>query len=325
VEVTATAKGERILACLGELHLEQSILDLKKMYCGKEIELRISDPIVEFGETTDWFDNEMDFEAFFNDPAPRLRQSTIPPYNEEEGLEHAKHGRVRAILSGRFAAIHLRAIPLTQNVSLALKERKVVEGSNEDLLQVGKALGFQKESTDAESVLKTLLESLCSLDDRGNAIVESQSLSNGSSVRGVISDNREVYVPRESDNLNEGGDENNGAEQSGLEDYNTARESIQKLGFGLDQAEEDVRPVDAAALHIWKHEMRGSAVAGFEMAARAGPICEEPVHGVMVVLEAIEVAVKAAESENRQYECTKRISGGMVVAALRCGIRCALL
>ena len=326
VEVTATAKGERILACLGELHLEQSILDLKKLYCGKEIELRISDPIVEFGETTDWFDNEMDFEAFFNDPAPRLRQCIIPPYNEEEGLDHAKHGRIRAILSGRFAAIHLRAIPLTQNVSLALKERKVVEGCNEDLLQTGKALGFQKESMDAESVLKTILESLCSLDDRGNAMVESRSLSNGSSVRGVISDNREVYVPRENDNnLNEGDDENNGAEQGGLEDYNAVRQSIHKLGFGSDQAEEDVRPVDAAALHIWKNEMRGSAVAGFQMAVSAGPICEEPVHGVMVILEAVEVAVKAAESENHEYECTKRISGGMVVAALRFGIRCALL
>jgi ribosome assembly protein 1 len=52
VEVTATAKGERILACLGELHLEQSILELKTVYCGKEIKLRISDPIVDFGETS---------------------------------------------------------------------------------------------------------------------------------------------------------------------------------------------------------------------------------------------------------------------------------
>ena len=43
VEVTATAKGERILACLGEIHLEQSILDLETVYCDKSIKLRISD------------------------------------------------------------------------------------------------------------------------------------------------------------------------------------------------------------------------------------------------------------------------------------------
>ena len=36
VEVTATDKGERLLACLGELHLEQSILDLERVYCEKE-------------------------------------------------------------------------------------------------------------------------------------------------------------------------------------------------------------------------------------------------------------------------------------------------
>jgi ribosome assembly protein 1 len=74
VEVTATAKGERILACLGEIHLEQSILDLKKIYCGKDIEVRISDPIVEFGETTDWFEDEMDFSGFLGNTAPPLRQ-----------------------------------------------------------------------------------------------------------------------------------------------------------------------------------------------------------------------------------------------------------
>ena len=42
VEVTATSKGERILACLGEIHLEHSILDLKNVYIGKDMNLRVS-------------------------------------------------------------------------------------------------------------------------------------------------------------------------------------------------------------------------------------------------------------------------------------------
>ena len=79
VEVMATAKGERILACLGELHLEQSILDLKKVYCGKDIELRISDPIVEFGETTEWFENE-------------IRRSTPPTQVPVQGWPGVKRG-----------------------------------------------------------------------------------------------------------------------------------------------------------------------------------------------------------------------------------------
>jgi hypothetical protein len=51
-------KGKRILACLGEINLEESIPDLETVYRGSEMKLRISDPIVEFGETTDWFEGE---------------------------------------------------------------------------------------------------------------------------------------------------------------------------------------------------------------------------------------------------------------------------
>ena len=83
VEVTATSKGERILACLGEIHLEQSILDLENVYCEEKIELRISKPIVEFGESTEWFHNEVsDYEQFYNEQfhLPPLRQVLIPPY-----------------------------------------------------------------------------------------------------------------------------------------------------------------------------------------------------------------------------------------------------
>jgi ribosome assembly protein 1 len=304
VEVTATAKGERLLACLGELHLEQSILDLEQVYCGKEMKLRISDPIVEFGETTDWFDYEMDYQAFLDRTAPPLRQVTIPPYNEEEGLENANCGRARCILSGRIAAISIRVIPLSANVYSAIKQGKIVEGCEEDLIQVGRALGCQLgEPMDAEAIFKLLCDSVCSLDDSGNAIVESKSLADGSCVRGIISDAGEINV--------------------GMEGYSDVRQSIREFGFASCQTE-DLREVDAAALHIWKNEMRGSAVAGFQLAASAGPICEEPNRGVMVVLEGVEVAVKQMGSE-AAYKCSKPMSGGMVVAALRSGIRCALL
>ena len=109
VEVTATSKGERILACLGELHLEQSILDLQNIYCGEKIELRISEQIVEFGESTTWFENEIsDFKQFYNLESPPLRQTLIPPYFYEDGLDHARNGRSRALTANKGVAIHVR-------------------------------------------------------------------------------------------------------------------------------------------------------------------------------------------------------------------------
>ena len=76
--------------------------------------------------------------------------------------------------------------------------------------------------------------------------------------------------------------------------------------------------------------MRGSLVAGFRMALRAGPICEEPLRGVLVVLEGVEIAVHKDTTTSTTetadgYKCAKILSGGMVVSALRSGIRCSLL
>ncbi len=56
---------------------------------------------------------------------------------------------------------------------------------------------------------------------------------------------------------------------------------------------------------------------------RAGPLCEEPVRGVAVVLKSVEIAV--TEDSCGSYKAAKDLTGGMVVAALRSGIRCALL
>jgi len=69
--------------------------------------------------------------------------------------------------------------------------------------------------------------------------------------------------------------------------------------------------------------MKGSAVAGFQLAVRAGPICEEPMRNIMVIMEGVEIAVTRAN--DGKYKESKPLSGGMVVSALRSGIRCALL
>jgi small GTP-binding protein len=336
VEVVATAKGERLLACLGELHLEQSILDLKKIYCGKEsIQLRISDPIVEFGETTEWFENEtVDFASFWNSSlvACPVRQATIPPYNEEEGIEYAHHGRCRSVLTGRLAAVSLRAVPLKDAVFQAMKAKTVLEESIEDLQLLGKALGML-ENTPGE-ILGALLESVCSIDEGGSALIESASLRSGATICGVESETGQVHVPTKSnvvigttEDYEEDGSKKVVDLEGGLSEYSAMQDKIRTLGFSLEAHSQEIHPpgsleANEAAADIWKSQMHGSLSAGFGVALRAGPICEEPVRGVLVVLEGVEVAVARTESG---YKPTKALSGGMVVAALNTGIRCALL
>eukprot|EP00934_Nitzschia_sp_Nitz4_P000004 Nitzschia sp. Nitz4//scaffold105_size73764//55788//59090//NITZ4_005683-RA/size73764-augustus-gene-0.52-mRNA-1//1//CDS//3329532468//4//frame0 len=328
VEVTATAKGERLLACLGELHLEQSILDLKNVYCDKpDIELRVSDPYVEFGETTEWFEQETsDFGTFWENSTKSgpLRQTTIPPYNEEEGLESAFRGRCRSILSGRVAAINLRAVPLKAGIHQSLRDKKLAEDMEDDILLLGKALGIK--GTPA-AVFDSLVNSMCSIDDGGNAMIESPNVRCGTTVIGVTSDKGEVYIPPKSMvgnvNADDEDDDNEVAPtRDGIVEFEQLRAQMRKMGLG-ESTEVDGTKYPGV-LGIWKNQMKGSLVAGFQMAMRAGPICEEPVRGVLVVLEGVEIAISTNEADGT-VKCAKPMSGGMVVASLRSGIRCALL
>ena len=318
VEVTATAKGERILACLGEIHLEQSILDLENVYCENNIKLRISDPITSFCETTDWFSNEGDFDAFLVGKSPPMRQATIPPYCDEEGLGYANRGRCRAILSGRGAAISFRVVPLPRSVYECLRSKELVEGSEESLLTVGKALKCSSDvsSLTPQTVLDVLLSSLDDIDANGNALLESSTLFTGHSVKAVKSANGEVYVPQKEEAKESEYDDVSVPE--GLAEYETTRQFL-KRGLATSSEDDESSNADSVALQKWRQDMRGSALAGFQLAMRSGPLCEEPMRGVAVILESVEIAVTKGDS------VAKDLSGGMVVAALRSGVRCAML
>ncbi len=333
VEVTATAKGERILACLGEIHLEQSLLDLETVYCGREIKLRKSEPIVEFGETTEWLDDdEMDYNCKVGSqsfvalspsdaaalPSP-LRHTTIPPYNEEEGIDHARRGRMRALLSGKAAAIGVRVVPLADTVYQSLKARALTTDSQEDVLKLGKALGCDNDD-DADAILATLLTTLHSIDANGNALIESKGISSGVCVKGVVGD--EVYSKEHG--KDDHADIDGGGPQGkapGVVEYEQLLVRMRECGGTLASAttDEQSSSVDHAALDVWRTQMSGSLVAGFQLGLRAGPVCEEPVHRVLVVLESVEVALPSNGMPS------KSLSGGMVIGALKQGIRCALL
>ena len=335
VEVMATSKGERLLSCLGEIHLEQSIHDLEMTYCGKEIKLRVSKPIVDFGECTVWFDNETsaDFEQFFDDKSPPLRQITIPPYCYEEGIDHAHRGRCRALLSGRPAAISLRVVPLASSVYNSLKAGTVVNDSEDDICALGTVLQCGHVD-DADEILKKLLSSSCTLDNNGNVMVEAAGVQNGTYIKTVFTGNGEVYVPpsstaailsmQQNDQINNDEPQEEGVDTAvGRKVYNDLLCNIRAGGLVGDGVDVPAKGEfeESPAATIWHDEMRGSIAAGFQLAMRSGPFCEEPVRGVLVVVEGIEIAT----TSSLPYKSLKPVGGGIVVAALRSGIRCALL
>ena len=319
VEVTATAKGEMLLACLGEIHLEQSILDLKNNYIGKDMELRISQPIVNFGESTTWFENEeSDFQHFFHLESPPLRQTLIPPYCYEDGINFAHNGRSRTVVSDRTVAVHVRVLPLSRSVFESLSSTELAENSHDELLKLGIALGFN-ELDEPDSIICELRRLLVSLDKKGNALIESTQVVDGISIVGVVSENNEIYCQQQSDK----NDEQTKDDEITQDDIDTpARKRYEQLkeiianNKGVLSSPSDV---DISAHAIWKSDLRGSISGGFQSACASGPLCEEPLRGVIVIIEGVEISIKP------DLKAFSPASGGMIVAALRTGIRSALL
>jgi ribosome assembly protein 1 len=200
-------------------------------------------------------------------------------------------------------------------------------GSVPELLKLGRALKCSKNAT-AQEVLDTLCEYCMScLAANGTAIVESPGLRQGVCIRGVDSDeNGEVFVP----SVKEGEQAAHSLKNAGQDEFNSLTGRIREIGFQtvLNSAW-DRTAADEAAFNVWSNEMKGSALAGFQLAVRAGPICEEPVRNVLVVLEGVEIAVQQYNEDGEEvgpsWRPSKPVSGGMVVSALRTGVRCALL
>lgn len=318
VEVTATAKGEMLLACLGEIHLEQSILDLKNNYIGKDIELRVSQPIVNFGESTTWFENEEnDFQNFFNLESPPLRQTLIPPYCYEDGINFARNGRCRTIVSDRTVAVHVRVLPLSRSVFESIDSTALTESSNEELKKLGSALGLKTDEPD--HVISELQRLLVSLDKKGNALIESTQVVDGTSIVGVLSDNNEIYCPPQSDKSVEE-NKDSGTIQDNIDTAaKRVFDELKVIMANNDGIITSPSNVNLSAREIWKSNLRGSLSGGFQSACAAGPLCEEPLRGVIVIIEGVEIAVRP------DLKAVCSASGGMIVAALRTGIRSALL
>lgn len=318
VEVSTTDKGERLLACLGELHLAQTILDLQRTYCDREVELRISDPIVDFAETTVWFTDPQEG-ICPPEATARLRQTTISPYREEEGIRLAHHGRCRSLLPGRGAALQIRVLPLAPSVLQALTDKAASKESHDELLQIGRALGMEYTS-DVEQVLQSLGRHIqCINEQHMSALVLGAGLDSGRFVRGVEGEDVFVNIVSESNE-----EQHEKFDRPGHSEYCELQERIAR-GWKQQETDrhEDPTGKDASAQVIWKNAIEGSLTAGFETGLRAGPVCEEPIRSILVVVESVEIALR--KSKDGEYMASKPVAGGMVVSAMRSGIRCALL
>ncbi len=137
VEVSVTARGEHIVACLGELHLEQCVKDLSESYaeCAR---IRVSPPLVQFRESAlcplhvkYYSNNNSQLPSSSPPPPPSVSSTTAaempgqlntPPWSDEEGLTYSDpvSGRARIVTQGCDIALTLGCVSLGDEATRAL-------------------------------------------------------------------------------------------------------------------------------------------------------------------------------------------------------------
>jgi translation elongation factor EF-G len=73
-------------------------------------------------------------------------------------------------------------------------------------------------------------------------------------------------------------------------------------GTGTGTQEEEERPVITAAGAGYRGAHDSAVVNGFQLAAGAGPLCDEPLRGVALFVEGLDVAEGADEGGTRARE-----------------------
>ncbi|CAM9562452.1 unnamed protein product [Chrysoparadoxa australica] len=276
VQVSVTAKGEHILSCVGELHLEQCLKELREQYAG--VAVTASAPLISFRETVI---REVDPSpgqgaASQRPPPPQLG---VPPWSKEEGLGGADVAgyRVRAVTAGSEVAVTIRCAPLPVDLTKLLEARhsevKAMLGSNL-AADTSAVYGLLVEALEAEAQELRAIGAVESETGEGAGtswIVPfiSRIMSCGPRSMGanLLMKAVGMSVVTSSEKLEEGPPVCNSESGSSMSADSGATE---------EQRE-----------RIWRLA-ENSILTGFHMAAGNGPLAGEDMYGVLFEVEVIE-------------------------------------
>lgn len=250
VEISLQATGEYILSTAGEVHLQRCLDDLQDTF--SKVKLNVSAPIVPFRETiipppkVDTLN-----EAISSENAVKLPMTNpLLKDGDEEGLAS---GLVTVQTPNKACTLHIQAKPLPEGVVTLL--------SNSTHLL--KALSLANSSSTTTEKVHLNIETLEKLGQLRHQLSEEFSKSE-----------EWTEFPETVDRIWGFGPKATGSNilLNGLADYRGVA-----VWRGLDSTtDEDKRE--------GQRGYSNSIVYGFQLAALAGPLCEEPLRGVCFIL-----------------------------------------
>ncbi|KAI4383724.1 hypothetical protein MLD38_009528 [Melastoma candidum] len=305
VEVTVSSRGEHVLAAAGEVHLDRCIKDLRERFA--RINLEVSPPLVSYKETIEGDQsNPLEYLKYFMDKNADFVEKTTPNGRCVVRVQVLKLPAALTKVLDDNADLLGDVIGGKQIVqrqtSGSLEEENPIEALRKQITaavesDIDSVFENDKDRADkCKSKWAKLLKNIWSLGPRqiGPNIlftpdIKKRECDVGVLVRGV------PYV----------------STRIGLMDNSSN-------GAASDTASEEVD----RELHLEAQSLESSVISGFQLATSAGPLCEEPMWGLALVIEAF---VSRDESDTNQAVEQHGNFTGQVMATVKEACRTAVL
>lgn len=316
VEVTVSSRGEHVLAAAGEVHLERCIKDLKERFA--KISLEVSPPLVSYKETIDC-------------------DLSIPV--EDLNLWSANADYVEKVTPNGRCVVRVRVMKLPPTLTKVLDESSDLLsdviggklGQSDKSLEIH-GLSVSEDENPIELLRKRIVDALESDISCGNENDRDQAEKCKSKWLKFL---RRIWAlgPRQvGPNILFTPDYKREHNDGSVLIHGSPYVSM-KLGLADNSSAGDMAAVTFSEvtepLYIEAGSLESSLLSGFQLAAAAGPLCDEPMWGLAFIVEAYispsTVQLQDGDTEANQQSEQYGLFTGQVMTTVKDACRAAVL
>ncbi|XP_057955495.1 uncharacterized protein LOC131149240 isoform X2 [Malania oleifera] len=315
VEVTVSARGEHVLAAAGEVHLERCIKDLKERFA--KVKLEVSPPLVSYKETIEGeVSNPLEYLKLLAGGADSVEKMT-------------PNGR---------CVVRVQVMKLPPSLTKVLDENSELLGDiiGGKLVQASKSLDMQRSSiVEDENPVETLKKRMVDAA-LSNFFPESEEIDKDRA------DKCKLMWLQFFERIWALGPRHVGPNILLMPECKSKSTDCsvlirgsphvsERLGFVDESCNGDTAAVTSSeatrAFNIEAESLGSSVVSGFQLAAAAGPLCDEPMWGLAFVIEAYisPLPQQLDESECCQQPEQYGVFTGQVMTTVKDACRAAVL